>query len=58
MHDLNGNGRMDVGDHMLYDSYFGGNSGGHRTPKIGGSVCGTMIFMVMGVIAAVLWVIL
>ena len=58
MHDLNGNGRMDVGDHMLYDSYFGGSSGGHRTPKGGGSGCGTMILMVMGVIAAVLRVIL
>ena len=58
MHDLNGNGRMDVGDHMLYDSYFGGNSGGHRTPKGGGSGCGTMILMVMGAAAAVLWMIL
>ena len=58
MHDLNGNGRMDVGDHMLYDSYFGGNSGGHRTPKRGGRGCGTMILMVMGAMAAVLWVIL
>ena len=48
MHDLNGNGRMDVGDHMLYDSYFGGSSGGHRTPKRGGSGCGTRILMVMG----------
>ena len=58
MHDLNGNGRMDVGDHMLYDSYFGGNSGGHRPPKGGGSGCGTMILMVMGAVAAVLWMIL
>ena len=58
MHDLNDNGRMDVGDHMLYDSYFGGNSGGHRTPKGGGSGCGTMILVVMGAVAAVLWMIL
>ena len=58
MHDLNGNGRMDVGDHMLYDSYFGGNSGGHRTPKGGGSGCGTMLLMITGVVAAVLWMIL
>ena len=58
MHDLNGNGRMDVGDHMLYDSYFGGNSGGHRTPKRGGSGCGAMILMITGVIEVVLRLIL
>ena len=53
MYDLNGNGRMDVGDHMLYDSFFGGGGGGGGSRRGGGSGCATMILMGIAVMTGI-----
>ncbi len=56
MYDLNGNGKTDIGDHMLHDIYFNESGGGSRNSG-SGSGCGTMVLMAISVLAVLVWLI-